>query len=489
VVVVVVVLQLYNVLVTSQYMPNRKPGSLLLNMLIKNEANHLSRSLPKWAKIIDAWIIGVDDNNTDNSREVIQRYLGHIPGQMVTVHFEGMGPTWSQLVEIGLQEYPNITHGILSDADFMPIKNTLNKMELDVRCSKHMYTIWPQDLRNERKMDWIYRNIPGAVVKRRTHQILEVPPLPNQEVFQTLIDLPVQEHEGGYQDRTGVKNQRYIEFLEKDLLEYPNDTRTLYYLGYAHFDIFSQNKDKPRPEDWKHLEEGVKFFKLRADTVGGNQEELWFALLKLGEIYERFYRDWPKAEYYYTNCSKQDPERADAWFYLGQHHRLRGDSDKALPYLYKAASIPIPTRSLFQWHYLYLCLSKLEYGRAVLASKSVDRTIYKKAKKILAMANCNDGDPGNLGELKTMIEVIQLKLATEKKVGSTRAEALKKLLNFISKKIDKLEDSLTEKITEENKKFVTFNLLLKYISSIQELYDNYKSLDTNEKKKRVVIVS
>jgi len=65
-----------------------------------------------------------------------------------------------------------------------------------------------QDAKNERKMDWIYRNIPGASVHRRTHQILEVPEIPYQEVFQTLVDLPVSEQEGGYQDRTPGKNER-----------------------------------------------------------------------------------------------------------------------------------------------------------------------------------------------------------------------------------------------------------------------------------------
>ena len=58
-------------------------GTLLLNMLIKNEAFHLERSLPKWAPLIDYWIVGVDDKNTDNSVEIIQKHLGHIPGQTV----------------------------------------------------------------------------------------------------------------------------------------------------------------------------------------------------------------------------------------------------------------------------------------------------------------------------------------------------------------------------------------------------------------------
>lgn len=63
---------------------------------------------------------------------------------------------------------------------------------------------------------------------------------------------------------------------------------------------------------------------------------------------------------YYRECVERDPERADAYFYLGQHYRLRGDPKRSLPDLYKAATLPIPQRSLFQWHYLYHCLVRFE---------------------------------------------------------------------------------------------------------------------------------
>jgi hypothetical protein len=290
----------------------RPPGTLLLNMLIKNERAHLDRTLPRWAKVIDYWIIGVDDHNTDDSEEIIRKHLGHIPGSIEIVKFDGMGPTWSLLAEAGLRKFPQATHGIIADADFAPMNNFLDKMELDIRCSKHMYTIWTADHRNERKMDWIYRNIKGAKVLRRTHQIVEVPKLPEQEVFQTLINLPIEESEGGYQDRTPGKNQRYIGFLEADLDDYPNDTRTLYYLGYAHHDIFVKSKDSPSSEDWAELAKGVDYFKRRGEIEEGNKEERWFALLKIAEIYERYYKDWNKAKYYYDNCTALDPERADA---------------------------------------------------------------------------------------------------------------------------------------------------------------------------------
>jgi tetratricopeptide (TPR) repeat protein len=193
-------------------------------------------------------------------------------------------------------------------------------------------------------------------VKRRTHQTVEVPALPNQEVFQTLIDLQIEEREGGYGDRSGKKNERYIGFLEADLIDYPEDPRTLYYLGYAHFDIFQQNKDDPKPVHWDHLKKAVEYMGRRAKLKDGNMEEKWFANLKLGEIYERFYRDYDKAHHYYDQCTHDDPERADAWFYIGQRFRLSGENLKALPGLMKASSLPIPQRSLFQWHYLYNCL-------------------------------------------------------------------------------------------------------------------------------------
>jgi hypothetical protein len=35
-----------------RFWSNSQPGTLLLNMLIKNEEAHLERTLPRWAKII-----------------------------------------------------------------------------------------------------------------------------------------------------------------------------------------------------------------------------------------------------------------------------------------------------------------------------------------------------------------------------------------------------------------------------------------------------
>lgn len=421
-------------------------------MLIKNEAEHLDVTLPQWAKFIDYWVIGVDDQNTDNSAEIITKHLGHIPGEIVIVEFDGMGPTWTQLVNVGLEKYPEATHGIIADADFLPMQDSLDKRQLDVRCSKHLFTIWTQDLQNERRMDWIYRNIPGARVERRVHQSVKVPPIPGQEVFQTMIDLKIQEHQGGYQDRTPGKMLRYIEWLEKDLVDYPNDPRTLYYLGYSHFDIFLNRRQIATQEDWDHLAESVRYYDWRIQYEG-NEEEKWFSILKLGEIYERFYRDWDKAKSYYERCAEQDPERADSFFYLGQYYRLRNRPLEALPYLEVAASLPIPSRALFHWHFLYYCLSKLEYARAVHLIENPSLEVLKKSAGFLAQADCSKGDAEEIHEYAKLSKHVSDLLAP-KEISRQPYEIARGIAKFIRKYSERvLRPTCSEELFEDLNSF------------------------------------
>jgi len=197
--------------------------------------------------------------------------------------------------------------------------------------------------------------------------------------------------------------------LEADLLDYPDDTRTLYYLGYAHFDIFSQNKNNATPEHWDHLKKAVDYFTYRiglktgSGDEKGNAEERWFSMLKLGEIYERFYRDWSMADKYYTECVRADPDRADAYFYLGQHYRLGKNTKESLPFLRKAAVMSIPQRSLFQWHYLYQCIAKLEYVRALMdLGEKLTVKLADDGINVIAMHMCSEQtDAESVSELRS----------------------------------------------------------------------------------------
>ena len=417
-------------------------------MLTKDEAAHLNRTLPLWAPLIDYYVIGVDDANTDDSPAIIRRHLGHLPGRIETVHFTGMGPTWTLLVEAGLQHFPQATHGIIADADFAPLTPRLDRMQLDVRCSKHMYTVYTEDHLTTRRMDWIYRNLRGVRVERRTHQILSAPALPDQEVFQTLVDLGVEERAGGFQDRSGEKDARYIHWLELDLLDHPDDPRTLYYLAYAHLNLFTRGDMRGGGGVGDgNLTRAIDYFERRT-RVEGNMEERWFAMLKLGEMSERFVRDWRRAEQWYRRAIELDGDRADPPFYIGQHYRLSGEYEVAYRWLRRAAVLERPERSLFQWEWLYGCLRFTELGEAVTRWAGADQATLTDALTIMAPAKCEaEGDKqDNLRQLRDSIN-IKLTILRKRRVAGPvddRVAAVKSLLSFLSKHMAEMEEVVSD---------------------------------------------
>ena len=350
-------------------------------MLCKNEADNLARTLPIWSNVIDAWIIGLDDANSDTSRQIIEQYLGHLPGKIVDVHFVDMGTTWGELVEYGIQYYGEYTHGIMADADFMPISK-LDKNELRMDVWKHTVKIYTQGTDATREVDWVYRNVEGVKVKRRTHQIIEVPLLPQQkqeDVITPMLNWILEEKPGGYQDRSGVKHERYLKFLEDDLKDYPGDIRTMFYLGNAHYELALMNIQNLAPKHHDHLDAALELF----DQVFHMEksERAWHARLRSAEIVIRFYKNWKRAENFYLDCIKNDPARVEPYIYIGNHYRqsvkTEKDIERAKKYLWKAATLLTPDRTLFMNYYMYKCLGKLELGRLM----EVYPTIFTKQEK------------------------------------------------------------------------------------------------------------
>ena len=91
-----------------------------------------------------------------------------------------------------------------------------------------------------------------------------------------------------------VHLHHYLMFISiADLLDYPDDPRTLYYLGFAHFDIFLSNKDNPTQEHWDHLAKAVEFYARRHSLETGNAEERWFATLKVPGHHHRHSQNPP----------------------------------------------------------------------------------------------------------------------------------------------------------------------------------------------------
>eukprot|EP00961_Rhodomonas_salina_P129850 1748980-Rhodomonas_salina.3 len=80
-----------------------------------------------------------------------------------------------------------------------------------------------------------------------------------------------------------------------------------------------------------------------ANHPNPNSLNRYQAMVKVGELCERWLWDYDCSLDWWSRALAMDPDRAEAGFYLGQHFRLRrGEFKKALGYLRKAFALPVP---------------------------------------------------------------------------------------------------------------------------------------------------
>jgi len=131
---------------------------------------------------------------------------------------------------------------------------------------------------------------------------------------------------------------------------------------------------------------------------------------------------------------------------LGQHFRLIAQPQQAIPYLRTAANLPIPQRSLFHWHYLYKCLSKLEFARAVSMLRDANVEDLTEASQVLRATDCSGGDPANIGEHQTLTDEIARKLTILKDTtsGGSKKDPRVRAVKRLTRSLDKLEKFKSE---------------------------------------------
>lgn len=361
------------------YVTKAEDPSLVLVMLVKDEAVHLQRTLPRWKSIIDFWVIGLDEDTSDDSASVIESSLSGTPGEIVKISFDGMGPSWSKVMKRAFELFPEASHGICADADFSPVMLQFDKSELDMGCSKQSFQVLSPERGDHRYIDWIYRNIEGAQMTKRVHQRLYVPAT-NLKCSRSTVKLFVEESSGGFQDRSGDKPERYRDWLLKDLEDDPNDAKTVFYIAQSYLDVFRSKPDDTSKSHRKQLEKAIEFFERRSE-MEGDPDETYFAFLRLGQIYETMVSDgWDRAQSYYETCLQLDKEIGEAWFRMAQHYRMKEKKySVALALMDKMAVLPVPRKNIVVWTYLYTCLGNLEYARVVFMSSDVYESDIGKA--------------------------------------------------------------------------------------------------------------
>jgi tetratricopeptide (TPR) repeat protein len=110
------------------------------------------------------------------------------------------------------------------------------------------------------------------------------------------------------------KFQRDIRLLTDDLLNDPNNSRTLFYLGQSLFDI-------------GEYDQAIKYYD-KCYNISTWEEEKWYCLYKLGQIAIHTNQDHTKVNQFMLTAWLERPSRIEPVFELAMYYKQRNEWEK-----------------------------------------------------------------------------------------------------------------------------------------------------------------
>jgi tetratricopeptide (TPR) repeat protein len=225
-------------------------------MIVKNEALTLPRLAATLDGQLDHWTI-VDTGSTDDTVAIARELFDGVPGEVIEDQWRGFGPSRN----VALAAARPHTEWVLSlDAD-ETLHGELDRSapsEFDsVAAEIHFLELrfwFPRIVRSE--FDWEWRGRTHEYLGRATGQA---------NTFRT-ASFYVEHHADG--GSRGDKFDRDLALLQADLRDYPDDPRTVFYLGRTYQD----KGEYARAATW---------FGKRT-RLGGWEEERWYAMWRMG---------------------------------------------------------------------------------------------------------------------------------------------------------------------------------------------------------------
>jgi glycosyltransferase involved in cell wall biosynthesis len=230
---------------------------ICLTMMVKNEAQIILRCLESVVELVDTWVV-CDTGSTDGTQEIIQNFFKErqIPGELHQQEWKNYGHNRTLTLQAAKGKGQYL---LLADADYIFHLNSrefldnltapaYNYGNVGSQLSYAMTKLLKGDL------DWRYVGV--------THEYVDCISDPNfLGKLGTISDFYVEEkYDGG--NRTH-KFENDIALLSQGLIDEPNNSRYMFYLGRSY-------------EDTKQYELAVRYYRMRA-AAGGWREEVYYS--------------------------------------------------------------------------------------------------------------------------------------------------------------------------------------------------------------------
>lgn len=206
-------------------------------MVVRDEVSNLNKTLPLWKRYVGQYVIGIDTASTDvdGMEKVIKTHIGDLPGRIVKTNaVNGFHHAWNQVIQTGLREFPSSTFGVMADADFAPLQMQLNVGRLEkAQCNLLSLEVLSQDgyIKPTKRF---YRNVPYVRAVRHADPELQAPAFKGGDEYMCHSGFRVLESPGFLQTTAG-RSDIVTQLLDKDLFDFPLDSKTLFLLGDEYY--------------------------------------------------------------------------------------------------------------------------------------------------------------------------------------------------------------------------------------------------------------
>ena len=288
-------------------------------MIVKNEIKVLPRLFDSLINYIDTYLI-VDTGSTDGTQEYIKNYMREkrIPGGLHERPWVNFGVNRQMALElaIGTADY-----ALIIDADEQ--LNVIDQKIL-IQLNKDCYNI-------TRKYSGINYELPALINisdnnsigwkwNAPVHNYLSAKKvLTSESIDPQSLHIISHPHEGAKSHGVSSK-EKYLKdagLLETELIRNPKDARSTFYLAQSY-------------KDAEEIEPAIKNYKKRIE-LGGWTEEVFYSYYQLGLLHLYNLKDASKAEKYFLEAAKTNPDRySEIAYHLARHHRIAGEYSKGL---------------------------------------------------------------------------------------------------------------------------------------------------------------
>jgi glycosyltransferase involved in cell wall biosynthesis len=358
------------------YLPVSKK-TVCLNMIVKDEAQVIEKCLSSVKPLIDYWVI-VDTGSSDNTKQIIQKALEGIPGELHERPWVNFAHNRNEALELAEDKGDYV---LLIDADEVlqyPEDFALPALKKDlyfivVRRQPDDRTpgIGAADAKRNglinNHLNWKWRGV--------IHEIITCPDAKTSEVLDGILNLSNSHKKsisGRSKDSEVTKYLRDAEALERALKDEPDNSRYVYYLGVSYAAA-------------EELELAKKSFEKRASMPSADLQETFLALYNLGLV-QLGLNEMDAALRTFYRANAFHPMRAEPLLQLAKIYRQ--ENNFLLGYLLSkyALSLPYPAEDSCVEYVVYDHTLLIEFANCALLLGKFDEG-FDACGKLLSNPN------------------------------------------------------------------------------------------------------